>query len=210
VAENGYLGFGGRSHRPHDPTGRRMYALALKDHNGRGAWPSGSGRFEHLGVEVKPWREEGRKVLVCAQRGIGSPGRGSPPGWHDQVAREIRAFMGVPVVVRLHPGDDEPRIKLEEDLDGAVACVIWASGAGVKALVEGVPVFYACPWWVSSFGARRYFGAASLSTPIRNDIQRAAALERMAWAQWTCDEISSGEPFKRLLALPYPKEQVAA
>jgi hypothetical protein len=185
-----------------------MYALALGDHNGRGAWPDfGTPRFAELGVEVKPWRDPdaGGKVLVCAQRGIGSPGRASPPGWADQVARAIRAMLRVPVVVRPHPGDRDPAIPLEQDLAGAQACVIWSSGAGVKALVEGVPVFYACPWWICAAGARRYQGPQSLLMPVRNDVQRAAALERMAWAQWTCEEIASGAPFRRLLVLAYPE-----
>jgi hypothetical protein len=216
VAENGYLGYSGRSHRPLDPGGRRMYAVALGDHNGRGAWPwprswtdeeraaPPAPRFPELGVELKPWREGGRKVLVCAQRGIGSPGRAMPPGWAQSVAQEIRQVLRLPVIVRPHPGDNEPQIPLEQDLADAQACVIWASGAGVKALVEGVPVFYACPWWICAEGARRYQGAASLLHPVRNDVQRAAALERMSWAQWTCDELAAGEPFRLLLGLPYP------
>lgn len=212
VAENGYLGYGGRTHRAHDRSDRRMYALALGDHNGRGAWPAGSGRFEQLGVELKAWREEaaGGKVLVCAQRGIGSPGRASPHGWADMVAREIREQLRVPVVVRPHPGDDDPAIPLERDLASSSACVVWASGAGVKALVEGVPVFYACPWWICSKGARRYQGPGSLLMPIRNDLQRAAALECMAWAQWTCEEISSGLPFRLLLEMTQTTATAAA
>jgi hypothetical protein len=213
VAENGYLGYGGRTHRAHDTSGRRMYALALHDHNGRGAWPAAefahsSPRFPFLGVEVLPWTTAGAagKVLVCAQRGIGSPGRASPPGWAEAVARELRK-AGWPSVVRAHPGDRDPAVSLEQDLAGAQACVIWASGAGVKALVLGVPVFHACPWWVCSAGARRYTGPGSLVAPVKNDLQRAAALERMAWAQWTCEEIASGEPFRRLLAVPYPTRQ---
>lgn len=221
VAENGYLGVGGRSHRAHDRTDRRIYALALGDHNGRGAWPSanlgpgpafdlGRGRFAQLEVQVKPWRETGRKVLVCAQRGIGSPGRASPPGWHDKVAGELRGVLGVRVQIRQHPGDNDPSTPLEQDLEDAVACVVWASGAGVKALVEGVPVFHACPWWICAVGARYYAGPASLLTPVRNDLQRAIALEQMAWAQWTCNEIASGEPFRRLLELEYPRAKAAA
>jgi hypothetical protein len=193
-----------------------MYALALGDHCGRGRWPTetsfaaGGSRFGQLAIEVKPWRDQGSKILVCAQRGIGSPGRASPPGWHDQVARDIRAQLNVPVVVRSHPGDNDPRVSLEEDLAGAAACVVWSSGAGVKALVEGVPVFYACPWWICSAAARRYDGPKSLHFPVRNDLQRAAALERMAWAQWSCDEIASGEPFRRLLELHAEKQTEGA
>lgn len=212
VAENAYLGIGGRSHRAHDRSDRRMYALALHDHNGRGAWPNfGTPRFPMLEVEVQDWRQGGAKVLVCAQRGVGSPGRASPPGWAERVAEEIRAALRVPVVVRPHPGDNDPAIPLEQDLATASACVIWASGAGVKALVLGVPVFYACPWWICAAAARRYQGPHSLVMPIKNDIQRASALEAMAWAQWTVDEISSGAPFRRLLALSYPgREAVTA
>lgn len=210
VAENGYLGIGGKSHRAHDESGQRMYALALGDHNGRGHWYwpyahvgefACAPRFQGLGVALKPWRERGRKILVCGQRGIGLPGRASPPGWHDQVGAELRAHTGVPVHIRQHPGDKDPAVPLEQDLADAVACVIWASGAGVKALVEGVPVFYACPWWVCAEGARRYEGPQSLQFPVKNDFQRIFALERMAWAQWTVEEIASGEAFRRLLEL---------
>jgi hypothetical protein len=71
-------------------------------------------------------------------------------------------------------------------------------------------VFHACPWWVCAAGARRYLGPGSLLTPAMSNELRAMALERMAWAQWTVDEIASGEPFRRLLAMPYPKQELAA
>lgn len=222
VSENGYLGPGGRGHRPHDAQGRRMYALALRDHNGRGGWPwprswtdeeraaLPASRFAALGVELKPWRTGGRKILVCAQRGIGSPGRASPVNWDVKMAEQLRAALKAPVVVRKHPGDNEPKVSLERDLEDVFACVIWASGAGIKALVEGVPVFYACPWWVCAKSARRYSGPNCLTFPSQNDELRLASLERMAWAQWTVDEIATSEPFRKLLALPYPKEEAAA
>jgi hypothetical protein len=207
VAENGYLGYGARSHRAHDLSARRMYALALFDHGGRGAWPTlpGGRRFPQLGVELKAWTRAGHAapVLVCAQRGIGSPFRASPPSWAEKVAAELRK-AGIASKVRAHPGDKDPRVSLEADLEGCQACVVWSSGAGVKALVEGVPVFYACPWWICSDGARRYLGPGSIGAPVKNDLQRELALERMAWAQWTVEEISSGEPFRLLLSMPYP------
>jgi hypothetical protein len=107
----------------------------LHDHNGRGAWPSGSAEpLRAARHRVKPWRDGGTKILVCAQRGIGSPGRASPPGWAEKVAagdpqdpRRARSSSGA-------SGRQRSAIPLEQDLAGAAACVIWASGAGVKAL----------------------------------------------------------------------------
>ncbi len=209
VAENGYLGFDSITHRAHDRSDRRMLALSLHDHNGKGVTPApppvGPSRFAALGIRALPWRAEGGKILVCGQRGIGSPGRGSPPNWEFQTASEIRRhFPARDVDVRPHPGDKDPPLSLEAQLAGASGCVVWASGAGIKALVLGVPVFYACQWWIGAAGARRYLGPGALLSPMQNDVARAAALEAMAWGQWTVDEIAGGGPFTLLLALKYP------
>ncbi len=218
VAENGYVGVNPLQHRAHDEEGRRMLALSLHDHNGRGVWPYSDpraavdpSRWTGLGIDLKPMgghHARGNKYLVAGQRGIGSPGRGSPPGWHDKVAAELRAQLKVPVQVRTHPGDNEPQIPLEKDLAGAWALVIWASGAGIKALIEGYPVAYACPWWICAGAGVRYRSPRDLEGAVKVGVfgeeTRLDALRRMAWAQWTVEELKSGEPFQRLLALPYP------
>lgn len=222
VAENGYVGAKHLEHRAHDDEGRRMMALALHDHNGRGAWPYSDpavspdpSRWEELGIELKPWRTGGVKFLVAGQRGIGSPGRASPNGWHDQVAAQIRSQLKARAQVRTHPGDNQPEVPLEKDLEGAIAIVIWASGAGIKAMIEGYPVAYACPWWICAEAATRYqspqdlvgilIAIAADRSLAGMDAARLRALQRMAWAQWTVDEIATGEPFRRLLELPYSR-----
>lgn len=207
VAENGYIGFGGLAdHRPQDGDGRRMYALALHDHNGRGEWPRDDGaRWQALGIELEAWRTPGDRVVVIGQRGIGSRLQASPAGWAEKTADEIRKQLRVPVYVRPHPGENAPKVPLERDLAGARCVVVWASAAGVKALIAGVPVFHACECWVAAPGARRYRSPADLLTPVLNDEQRLAAMHRLACAQWTVDEITSGAPFRQLLALPYRK-----
>jgi hypothetical protein len=155
VAENGYVGVNPLSHRAQMP--RASAWSRLRSMTITAAAPgltrircrtSDPSRWAALGVELKPWRLGGTKYLVAGQRGIGSPGRASPPGWHDQVAADIRAQLKARVQVRTHPGDNEPVVPLERDLEGAIALVVWASGAGVKALIEGYPVAYACQWWI--------------------------------------------------------------
>lgn len=190
VAENGYLG--------KDEGGIQYYALARHGHNGSGTWPTGgTERFSRLGIELKPWRKDGGHVLVCAQRGIGSRHMASPLEWHNSVARRLRALTKREIVIRVHPEDRNLRTKqppLEEQWRGAWAVVIWSSGAGVRALIEGLPVIFDAPHWICGSAAGLVENIESLRMP-----ERLPALQRMAWAQWTVSELASGEPF-RLLA----------
>ena len=193
VAENGYIGL--------DAHGVQLYALAVGGHNGSGKWPHGGGeRWQRLGIDLKPWRERGEFVLVRGQRGIGSRAMASPPNWHDNIAAKLRLHHRV--VVQPHPGkpacDPYEAARLVGALRGCHAAVIWSSAAGVRALVEGVPVYYDAPHWICAGAALRLGEVRDLNAPKMDDGARLAALERMAWAQWTVAELESGEPFVRL------------
>lgn len=191
VAENGYIG------RDHE--GRQLYAIAEGQHNGAGRWSSRSDtrRFHDLGVPVAPWRERGAHILVTAQRGIGSRSMASPPGWAEDVARRLAQRTDREIRIRQHPQDrkNPARTTLEEDLEGAHCVVTWGSAAGVRAIIAGVPTFFCAPRWILEGAARK--GIDDIEDPWMGD--RTPHLERMAWAQWTLDEISRGVPFRLLL-----------
>lgn len=196
VAENGYL----------QKTDKTIYAISVGQHNGGGWFPVGSeDRFSALGFEVKPWRKRGGHILLCAQRGIGSSLMASPPYWADKQQVHIKRMTQRAVRLRAHPGNFEPKVPLEQDLASAHACVIWHSAAGVRALLDGVPVFYAAPFWVCEAAALKYVKGGSLETPLCDDAQRQAALHRMSHGQWTVNEIASGEPFARMKAEEWGK-----
>ncbi len=194
-AENGYIGA--------DAEGRQLYAMAMGYHNGAGRWPAGDGsRWQRLGVEVKPWRAKADgQVVVFGQRGIGARQFASPPDWHNRVPKRLAAVSKRKVVVRPHPGDpaNSPGVVRDTQrlIAHAFAGCIWSSGNGVRCLVEGVPVFYDAPRWICEGAAVR--GIENLEKPKTDDAARQAALERMAWAQWTVDEIAAGEAFAWLL-----------
>ncbi len=184
VMENGYL----------QRVDKTMYAVSLGQHHTGG--PVGAeDRFSRLGFEPQPWQNvETGHMLVCGQRGIGSPVMASPPRWAEKMAATLGKRW--PVKLRPHPGNHAPKVPIERDLAGARACAVWSSNAGVLALVAGYPVVYHAPHWICAEGGCRGVNAVGFG-----DVSRAAALQRMAWGQWTVDEISKGEPFARLLEL---------
>jgi len=185
VAENGYLGKGW--------LGGKWFALALGHHSGAGTWPDGGPqRWNALGVELAPWKLDGVQNLVLEQRGIGEPGIASPRGWTSWVAQRVHGR------IRRHPGATAPQVPLVADLADVQQCFTWNSGAALLALMHGVPVFYDCPTWIGA-GAALPLAEFGKQEPRRDDAARLAMFCRMIWAQWSLDEIRSGEAFERLL-----------
>lgn len=209
VAENGYLGLGGSTPKFDVIDGVQSghyYALAIGGHNGSGLWQGGGPeRFNALGVELKDWRMRGEHVLVCPSRNFGRPDMLMPSMWLEQTLARLKKLCGQPVRVRQHPGNGVPSRPLTEDLRGAAAVVIWASSAGVHALSEGIPVICYAPRWILKQAAfddftefYTLFGKPDVME--RLEAYRRTAFERMAWAQWSVEEISRGEPFHHLLS----------
>lgn len=185
VAENGYVG--------HDPNGRQYFAMALGHHNGAGSWRVGDeDRFTKLNIPLADWRKDGQHVLILPQRGIGEDGVRMPPKWGDKVRQIVRTVTRRPIKFRAHPG--RIKVPLEPDFVDCWAAVTWGSGAGIKALAAGVPVFYDFPKWIGASAARplrNKIGAISnLENPYLDD--RLPMFRRLAWAQFSLSEIESG------------------
>ncbi len=190
VTENGYIP---------GQDGAKRYALALGLHNGAGQWPVGGGeRLEKLNPLIQPWRTGGDDVLLLPQRGIGSRGVAMPPHWAQDQYRGLPGRTRRKIVLRRHPGP----LKTEpyDDLARAHCAVTWGSGAAIKALAFGVPVFHAFDRWIGAPAALPLVGA-DLECPKMDDGARLAMLERLAWAQWEISEIQSGEAFAWLMSL---------
>ncbi len=194
VVENGYLG--------KDFRGEQWFAMSLGHHNGAGKWPGtgvggagrpvgGPERWDSWGVDLAPWRKPGGECVVLAQRGIGEPGLRSPGDWTPMALAATRGR------IRRHPGVDGVGISLETDLVKASMVATWSSGAALKALVMGIPVFYGMPRWIGAPAARPL--ATFREGPLRDDETRLAMFRRLAWAMASMSEIESGEAFKRIL-----------
>jgi hypothetical protein len=175
--------------------------------------PFCSGRWDRLArwlghPKVKPWRTDGRHILVIGQ----APGDAALRGvdmnaWLLATALELREKTDRPITLRPHPragefGDavilallKERWIKLEdagtpiaECLEGAWSAVTYSSGAAIEALMAGIPAISLSPasfaWTVTDHAI------ADAVTPTLHD--RAPWLEKIAAAQWCEDEIVSG------------------
>jgi hypothetical protein len=206
VAENGYILPGGGS--PHEQSPRESFALARSYHNDETVIPPGdASRWDALHVELKPWREDGRHILVCPNRSFGTPGRFMPIGWAENVAARLRAITKREIRVRPHPQNSPPVKPLADDLAGAWATVIWTSSAGVHSLVAGVPVICEAPFWIckgATLPLNAYVGTAldhekTFGTDFQT-VARAEVMERLAWAQWNLQEVADGSAFRYLLS----------
>lgn len=186
VAENGWIGKAA--------DGGKLYALCLNHHNGAGDWFVGeSDRLLHQRIQFRPWRERGDDLLVLCSRGIGEPGVAQPRDWPITIARDLRQRTNRNVRVRLHPGDKSA--PMDDDLRNVHAAVTWGSGAAIKALAAGIPIFYGQNRWIGAGCA--IHGVENIEGPYLGD--RLPMFRRLAWAQWSAAEIASGEPIRCLL-----------
>lgn len=192
VVENGYLPMHGTT---------KTFAMALDQHNGPGMYPhDGPDRSGLLDAHVAPaWRNREGYILVLPQRGIGSREVAMPRGWTEDVTRRLRALTRREVRVRIPPSTGIRCRSLDEDLEHARAAVVWASSAGIKAMLAGVPTFHELPGWIgaaaSPYGINGAIGAAP--SELMGSIQ--AMLRQVAAAQWSVEEVASGEAFKAVL-----------
>ncbi len=178
--------------------GEKLFTVCLDDHNGAGDWPvGGPERWASFGIELAPWRIGGDKFVVREQRGIGSKRMAMPKGWDQATVKKLHN-AGHQAEIRRHPKITERLgkkvVPLETQIADARVLVTWGSSDAVGAVISGCPAIVCAPATFLAGCVGR--SLEDVSSPPRGD--RQAALERLAWCQWTLAEIRAGTPFKRL------------
>jgi hypothetical protein len=160
-----------------------------------------SGRFESLGVTIKPWRTEGKEIIVMGASEKAMPQHGyGYMKWEVKTLRACEKF-GKRVVFRPKPKDQSKHPvngygyderPLDVALQNAWAVVAHHSNAALDALVAGVPVH-------CEKGAAAAFSVPfeSLADPVLLP-GREQFLADVAWLQWTAAEMRSGEAWAHL------------
>lgn len=120
---------------------RQKYFRVTKNrlqHSGVGA--SDGKRFAALGIEVKPWRDSGKHIVLCPQsdhfmRYVAGYGG----NWTVDTIAMLGRVTNRPIKVRPWSRDKAAQAaSLQTDLRDAHAVVTWSSAAAVTAIVDGV------------------------------------------------------------------------
>lgn len=171
---------------------------------------------EELGLRLKPYREEGRHVLIVGQ----NPGDASLRGadifdWMQRTAVEAHRLTSRPIILRPHPVtpqammrefqtrfsglagiviDYPPTRPLQSVLEDCWILLAYSSSASIDALIEGVPCITSSPanmaWPVSDHALER------IERPTL--FPREQWLADLAYAQWSPDEMRLGLTWRHL------------
>lgn len=141
-----------------------------------------SDRFKSLGVELKPWRKDGKHILIVPLTGaVADFYQIDAKNWLADTAQKISKHTDRNVLVKAK-GEGN----IQEALRDCWCVVTHSSNCAVDALLEGVPVV--------TLGE-------SAAEPVSwnlEDIERPYWPERenwafgLAWHQWRLDELRSG------------------
>jgi hypothetical protein len=182
------------------------YALGWNGLNGRADFRNKdmpSDRAEKLRVGLQPWKDTGDYILLCGQvPWDASVDFTDHVTWLNHASEIIHKGSLKPILFRPHPLARIPPLDgcgystrpLEEDLEGAAACVNYNSNTGVDAILAGVPTH------TFDIGSMIYSVSShdwEIGKPFKPDRQQW--LNDICYAQWTPQELRSGEAWKHIL-----------
>lgn len=177
----------------------RLFRAAKNAVQAGGREPPDWARWAALGVTIRPWREQGRHVLLVVQSDTYMRVVAGYAGcwWRDALAL-LKRHTDRPITVRGYRRD---KLALAATLTDALrdcwALVTWSSAAANEALLAGVPVFTAGACAATPMGSS---DLTRIEAPVYPEgrPEWAAAL---AGRQWTLDELRDGTAWRTLNGL---------
>ncbi len=180
---------------------------------------AGSGRWEALGIDPKPWRDAGTHIVLAHQWSAYPWTHETPPrdrrAWYWHVAESIGKVTTRPVFLKPHPkesGDIEVICRdletrsggqiafrnqpLPDLFENAHALITYDSNAAVEAVIAGIPVFTAGRTMADPVANRDLLFIENPTMP-----DRCQWCNWIAWTQWTAGEIEEGLPWRTLVEM---------
>ena len=129
---------------------------------------------------TKEWRYSGDTVLILADFGQNT----------KAIVAEARGYYSE-VRVRLHPANDQPGETLQEAISRADAVIGTAGTALIQAILNGVPTTCLDPRHIARPVTAHVIGDTHMP-------DRTAWLRDLAYAQWSHNEMQTGEAWEHL------------
>jgi hypothetical protein len=208
VFERGYVN--AEEHRRERPTNPH-YSLGFNGLHGRAKFVREDmppDRWDKLGVELKPWKNDGKYILCCGQNPAGANAQHFANGGNDMllsIGVAAQQFLSKLAVYRPHPSSKKhvenfplsPHYEgnLRSDLEDCALLISVNSIALVDATVAGVPTLNldagSMVWGLTNYEPE----------DIKNEVgkfSREAWKNNLAYSQWTEKELLSGEALEHL------------
>ena len=174
-------------------------------------------RWKGLGIDLMPWKQTGNVIVICGQHDTSEQWAGKPkmPVWINQQIKIIRKYCDKPIVVRPHPRNkiefDEKQFKyvrvnypkrdwttyddtdFKKILTSCWAVVNHSSNPAIESVFNGIPVF------VSESSLCHDVGNTNITDILYPAMpNREKWAHRLAYTEWTTQEISQGLPWERI------------
>jgi len=194
-----------------------LWRMGLNGVNGKGSFgPSNNDdkRAKKIGLTLKDWQHNDGPILLAGQHNL-SQQWNSPThqiSWTNEVLSTIRKHTDRKIIIRNHPRcpviyknlpdnvvlQTPRRVRdtyddYDFDVNTSYAVINWCSTPGIEAALNGIPTFT---------------GPYSLAKPVANlDVNninnpvtpnRQQWLNDLAYIEWSLEELSTGNPLKRL------------
>lgn len=183
------------------------YSLGWNGLNGHATFPEypddGGERFRSQGGIIKPWKKDGKYVLILGQVKKDASLQGMDiKDWYLEIAEKAKVH-GLPVYFRPHPdawrrggyeniGIPELKGTLDDALSGSKFTIAFNSNSCLDSILAGVPCY------AGDKGTMAYdLCMKDIGEIIYPD--RESLVHKIAFTQWTLDEIASGLPIKGLI-----------
>lgn len=178
----------------------KYFAVGLNGLNGRADFKNANSpadRWQSLGVDLAPWREDGGLILLCGQiPWDASVQHTDHLAWCEGILKRLKEATTKETRYRPHPKlkGVVNQVPLAQEMESAHAVVTFSSNSGVDAAIAGVAVFAfdegSMAWPVANKSL------AWIDSPIKPPREQWA--HNLAYTQWTIEEMKEGKPWRHL------------
>jgi hypothetical protein len=174
-------------------------------------------RWPLFKLELKPWQKTGNVIVICGQHNTSEQWKGlpKPAKWCEDHIKIIRKYCDKPIVIRPHPRNyfefdvkKYPHVRLNKPgrdwttyddtdfkkiLKSTWAVINHSSNPAIEAVINGIPVFVSESSLCHDVGNTNVADILHPAMPARQNWAN-----RIAYTEWTTEEIREGLPWRRI------------